>query len=326
MKNGELYKALFTNMINGFAHCRIVYEENRPVDWEFLVVNPAFEKQTGLTDVVGRLASKVIPELHQRNPRLLEIYSRVAQSRRAEEFEEFVEPLEAWFRVSVYSVEDETFTAVFENITLRKKMENLLAYKNRQLNDSYDDLIESWASALDLRDIDTLGHSQRLAKVTLRMMDLMSFYPPYMEKIKYGALLHDIGKILVPDHVLKKPAPLTLEEWGLMKLHAEYAFLILRNVEYLREVVAIPYAHHERWNGSGYPRGLAGTDIPLEVRIFSVADVFDALTTKRPYREAMSAAQAVAHLESEAGTLFDPLVVEVFVRNLTVLMPVSPDG
>ncbi|MDR7563073.1 MAG: HD domain-containing phosphohydrolase, partial [Armatimonadota bacterium] len=131
-----------------------------------------------------------------------------------------------------------------------------------------------------------------------------------------GALLHDIGKIAIPDHILLKPGPLTEEEWAMMRRHPEYARELLWPIESLRAALDIPYCHHERWDGSGYPRGLAGEEIPLAARIFAAVDVYDALTSDRPYRKAWSHEQALDYLRNGAGREFDPRVVEAFLQVL----------
>lgn len=280
----------------------------------YLVINPAFERQTGLVDVIGKRASELIPGIHERNPRLLEIYSQVAETRVPQRFEEFVEGLKMWFSVSVYSMQEETFTAVFENITTVKRMEAELVYKNEILTRAYNETVVSWSSALELRDENTAGHSNRLAKMTYRMMNSLNYYPKYMERIRYGVLLHDIGKIFVPDSILLKPGPLDDEELKIMRRHPEHAYSILRHVEYLRDVVHIPRHHHERWDGTGYPSRLYKQAIPLEVRIFSAVDTFDAMTSDRPYRKAMAPEDALDYIKQQSGRAFDPMVVDKFMQ------------
>lgn len=313
MKNGELYKALFLNLINGFAHCQLIYRAGRAVDWTYVVINPAFEQQTGLVDVIGKRASELIPGIHERNPRLLEIYSQVAETRLPQRFEEYVEGLKMWFSVSVYSMQEGTFTAVFENITTIKRMEAELVYKNEVLTRAYDETVASWSSALELRDKDTAGHSKRLAKMTYRVMDSLNYYPRYAERIRYGVLLHDIGKVFIPNSILLKPGPLTDDEKIIMQQHPENAYHILKHVEYLRDVVQIPHYHHERWDGTGYPAGLVEQQIPLEVRIFSVVDTFDAMINDRPYRKALTTRETLTYIEDQSGKAFDPMVVTKFL-------------
>ncbi len=191
-----------------------------------------------------------------------------------------------------------------------------LQKKNIELTDAYDATIEGWAYALDLRDKETEGHSERVTDLTLKIARKMGIKDEELMHIKRGALLHDIGKMGVPDHILLKPGKLTDEEWEIMKKHPFYAYQMLSRIEYLRPAIDIPYCHHERWNGTGYPRGLKGKQIPLSARIFAVVDVYDALTSDRPYRKAWSKGEAIEYIKNEKGKQFDPQVVDVF---LTVL-------
>ena len=134
--------------------------------------------------------------------------------------------------------------------------------------------------------------------------------------IRRGALLHDMGKLGIPDRILLKPDKLTEEEWVIMRKHPVYAYDMLSSIEYLRPALDIPYCHHEKWDGSGYPRGLKGEEIPLAARIFAVIDVWDALTSNRPYRKAWTREQALEYIREQTGTHFDPQIVEVFLANL----------
>jgi len=189
-----------------------------------------------------------------------------------------------------------------------------LAASNRELRAAYDATIEGWSRALDLRDKETEGHSRRVTELTLRLARTMGFRDEdELLHIRRGALLHDIGKMGVPDAILQKPGPLTDEEWGRMRQHTIYAADLLAPIDFLKPALAIPAAHHERWDGAGYPLGLESEAIPLAARIFAVADVYDALTSDRPYRPAWTHAEAIAHIRAEAGRHFDPAVVEAFL-------------
>ncbi len=156
----------------------------------------------------------------------------------------------------------------------------------RELNEAYETTIEGWSRALDLRDRETEGHTLRVTALTLKLAEAMGFSDEERVHIRRGALLHDMGKLAVPDRILLKPDRLTDDEWEVMRLHPLYAYDMLAPIEYLRPALDIPYAHHERWDGSGYPRGLKGEEISLVARIFAVVDVWDALTSNRPYRPA----------------------------------------
>ncbi len=185
---------------------------------------------------------------------------------------------------------------------------------NASLVEAYDATLEGWVRALDLRDQETEGHTQRVTALTLRLARAMGVPEEELLHIRRGALLHDIGKMAVSDTILLKPGPLSAEEWAIMHQHPNYARDLLWPIPYLRAALDIPTCHHERWDGSGYPQRLRGEEIPLAARIFAVVDVWDALTSDRPYRRACSREEALGYLRREAGRLFDPQVVEAFVR------------
>jgi putative nucleotidyltransferase with HDIG domain len=189
-----------------------------------------------------------------------------------------------------------------------------LQRSNADLTLAYDATIEGWSRALDLRDKETEGHTQRVAQMTEQMAREMGFSETALLHIRRGALLHDIGKMGVPDTVLLKPGALSEEEWEIMRRHPVYAYELLSPIAYLTPAIDIPYAHHEKWDGSGYPCGLVGEAIPLAARVFAVIDVWDALRSDRPYRAAWPQAKALEHIRAGAGSHFDPKVVEVFLR------------
>ena len=191
-----------------------------------------------------------------------------------------------------------------------------LQRSNRELTLAYDAMIESLARSLELRDYETEGHSRRVAELTVRLAQLMELPEERLIHIYRGALLHDIGKMAISDQVLLKAGKLTDEEFEMVRRHPQYAFDLLSPVEYLRPALNIPYCHHERFDGSGYPRGLKGEEIPLEARIFAVADVFDALTSNRPYRKRWTREKALAFIQEQRGKHFDPQVVDAFLREM----------
>lgn len=189
-----------------------------------------------------------------------------------------------------------------------------LSFSNVELRNAYDATIEGWSRAMDLRDKETEGHTQRVTSLSLRIGKAMGLDEEALTHIKRGALLHDMGKLGIPDRILHKPGPLDEDEWVIMKQHPKFAYDMLYPVAYLRPALDIPYAHHEKWNGMGYPRGLRGEDIPLSARIFSVVDVWDALTSDRPYRKAWSKEKTLEHLWAGSGKDFDPNVVYAFAK------------
>jgi len=188
-----------------------------------------------------------------------------------------------------------------------------LQRSNTELVLAYDATIEGWSRALDLRDKETEGHTQRVTELTLKLARAMGFSEDELVQVRRGALLHDIGKMGIPDFILLKPGPLTDAEWEIMRKHPGYAYALLHPIAYLRPALDIPYCHHEKWDGTGYPRGLKGEQIPLAARLFAVVDVWDALRSDRPYRPAWSEEKAREHIRSLAGTHFDPQVVEAFL-------------
>jgi response regulator RpfG family c-di-GMP phosphodiesterase len=186
---------------------------------------------------------------------------------------------------------------------------------NQQLMLAYNATIEGWSTALDLRDKETEGHSRRVTDMTLQLARAIGgFDDDDLLRIRQGALLHDIGKMGVPDGILLKPGKLSEEEWKVMHKHPEYAYQLLSPIAYLRKALEIPYAHHERWDGSGYPQGLKGDQIPLPARIFAVIDVFDALSSDRPYRKSWPEKRVLDYIQERSGKDFDPRVVDTFLK------------
>lgn len=161
---------------------------------------------------------------------------------------------------------------------------------------------------------ETEAHSQRVVQMTMQLACRLGVEGTRLEHMYYGALLHDIGKLCIPDSVLLKPGPLTEREWEIMRQHPVYAVHLLEPIAALRSAIHIPYCHHEKWDGSGYPRGLKGDEIPLEARIFAVIDVWDALVNDRIYRPAWSKEKALQYLRQQNGKHFDPEVTKVFLE------------
>lgn len=185
---------------------------------------------------------------------------------------------------------------------------------NTELTLAYDATIEGWSHALDLRDRETEGHTLRVAEMALRLADKMGMNDTEKLNLRRGVLLHDIGKMGIPDTILLKPGPLTEEEWKIMRQHPAYAYEMLSPITYLRQALAVPYCHHEKWDGSGYPRGLRGEEIPFAARVFAVVDVFDALSMDRLYRSAWSRDAVYEYIREQAGKHFDPAVVRAFLE------------
>ena len=199
------------------------------------------------------------------------------------------------------------------DVTERKQAEEQLHEAHLELADAYDATIEGWSHALDLRDKETEGHTQRVTEMTIILARALGIYGEDLIHIRRGALLHDIGKMGIPDQILLKPGPLTDNEWNEMRQHPVYAYEMLHPIAYLRPALDIPYCHHERWDGSGYPKGLKGNEIPLAARIFSIVDVWDALCSDRPYRKGSDHDEVIGFIKENSGVAFDPKVVEVFI-------------
>jgi PAS domain S-box-containing protein/putative nucleotidyltransferase with HDIG domain len=227
--------------------------------------------------------------------------------------------------ISIESEFPEAFTEADERLISTLAAQAAVTLDNIQLfedlqksNDrifrAYDDTIEGWSNALDLRDKETEGHTLRVTTLTEELAREMGIPDSNMIHIRRGALLHDIGKMGVPDRILLKPDKLTDDEWVIMREHPVYAYNLLSQIDFLRPALSIPHHHHEKWDGSGYPDGLKGKQIPLAARIFAIVDVFDALTSDRPYRPAWSKERAIDYIREQSGSQFDPKVVEAFMK------------
>jgi putative two-component system response regulator len=224
---------------------------------------------------------------------------------------------------------DEFVTKPFDRLELRTRIKtvlNLNRYRqlleeraklqraHHELAQAYDDTLKGWSLALELRDNETQGHSQRVTDLTLSLTQAMGIGDGEIVHIRRGAFLHDIGKMGIPDNILHKPGPLNEDEWKIMRQHPVYAYQLLSPIGYLRPALDIPYNHHEKWDGSGYPRGLKGEQIPLAARIFAVVDVWDALRCNRPYRAAWSDDNVRAYIREQTGIHFDPQIVNMFLN------------
>jgi HD-GYP domain-containing protein (c-di-GMP phosphodiesterase class II) len=216
-------------------------------------------------------------------------------------------PDRKWLRL-LETISNQIGIAVDNSLLLEK-----LDRSNKELASAYNATIEGLSSALELRDHETDGHTRRVAEMTVRLAERMGFPTIELEVLRQGALLHDIGKVGIPDSILLKPSALTSDEWEVMKQHPLYASKVIGGIDHLKPAIDIPLYHHEKWDGTGYPKGLHKEEIPLQARIFSVVDVYDALTSNRPYRPAWPKADALSYIGSQAGQHFDPSVVDSFL-------------
>ncbi len=199
------------------------------------------------------------------------------------------------------------------NITERKNNEEEIERSRNDLALAYDATLLALVKVLDIRHKEPESHTYRVTEMTIRMARALGIAGDELVHIRRGAMLHDIGKMGIPDHILFKPGPLTDEEWEVMMQHPQFAYDWLSTITYLRPSLDIPYCHHEKWDGSGYPCGLKGSQIPLAARIFALVDVWDSLRSERPYRAAWSEEQVRSHVRSLAGSHFDPQIVETFL-------------
>jgi len=183
------------------------------------------------------------------------------------------------------------------------------------LQQSYDATIEGWVQALDLRDKESEGHTRRVTDMTVELARMMGIDDETIAHYRRGALLHDVGKLGIPDSILHKSGPLTEDEQKIMQRHTQYAYQWLSRIDYLRPALHIPYSHHEKWDGTGYPQGLKGEAIPLEARIFAVVDVWDALLSERPYKTSWSVDRAAKYIDSQKNLHFDPYIADIFLKH-----------
>lgn len=289
----------------------------------FTSANRLYLETLGLHDIVGKRVADVLPEIETQG--VIDILDRVFETG-----EPFVasgmpmnlevrgETVRFYFNLVYQPIRDGDgdVTGILANIndvtSLFRANDGLHAL-NVELREAYDQTIRSWALALDIWDEDTAGHSQRVTDLTVRLATRLGIHDDDLEHVRRGAQLHDIGKMAIPDRILQKPGKLTPDEWEVMKTHTTQGARFLEPIAYLRSAVSIPRHHHERWDGSGYPGGLAGEAIPLPARIFAVVDVYDALTSDRPYRAAWTHEQAIAHIEVGSGSHFDPRIARTFL-------------
>ena len=203
-----------------------------------------------------------------------------------------------------------------DNATLFRNLQ----HSNFELKLAYDATIEGWSHALDMRDKETEGHTQRVTAMSIKLARIMGVPEEQLVEMHRGALLHDIGKMGIPDNILLKPDKLTDDEWTIMRLHPQLAYDWLKPITYLQQAIQVPYCHHEKWDGTGYPRGLRGDDIPFLARIFTIVDVWDALTSDRPYRPSWSKERTIEYISEQRGRHFDPKVVDVFLGNIDLVL------
>ena len=223
-------------------------------------------------------------------------------------FKKNFKPDDNWYSF-IKAIAQQT-SIVIDNSTLFTNLEK----SNKELLSSYESIIEGWSRTLELRDMETKNHSSRVTDITVRVCSLFGMSKNELINVRRGALLHDIGKMGIPDSILLKKEKLTDDDWVVIRKHPQYAYDLLYPIEYLRPALDIPYCHHEKWDGSGYPRGLKGSQIPLAARVFAVVDVWDALLYDRPYRKGWPKEKVIEEIKSISGTHFDPEAVKLFFK------------
>ncbi len=308
------YHSLFENMLNGFAYCQMLFDGDRPVDFIYLEVNSAFETLTGLKNVIGEKASQVIPGIQESDRELIEIYGRVALTGKPEQFERYVKALQMWFAVSVYCPQRDHFVAVFDVITKRKRAEEELQRTLKSLRNAVGATIQVMVTAVEIRDPYTAGHQSRSTNLARAIATEMGLPQDKIDGIRMAGSIHDIGKLGVPAEILSKPTRLTELEFSLIKEHSRKGYEMLKDVESPWPLAQIVYQHHERMDGSGYPRHLKGDDILMEARILAVSDVMESMASHRPYRPALGVEAALEEIEKNRGILYDDAVADVCLR------------
>lgn len=274
-------------------------------------------------EVVGGAARDVFDEF----PIPIKMYTQVSYARAEATFD--IGSKHIYYELTVWPLYDarKQMTGriyISHDITALKELEQELRKLNTQLEDrvrartwelaeAYDTTLEGWARALELRDKETEGHSRRVTKSTLLIARKLELPEEDIEQIRRGAILHDIGKMSIPDEILRKPGKLTDEERLIIQKHPQTAFDLLSPIPFLKKALEIPYSHHEKWDGTGYPQGLKSRDIPLSARIFAVADVWDALSSDRPYNKAWPREKIISYFIEQSGKHFDPYIVNLFL-------------
>ena len=199
---------------------------------------------------------------------------------------------------------------------LNTNLENIVQARTRELEAAYNSTLEGWAKALEIRDKETEGHSRRVTELSVKLAKKIGLAEEDIEHLRRGALLHDIGKMAIPDEILNKPDSLTPSEMEIMKQHPVIAEQLLSHISYLKRALEVPRYHHERWDGKGYPNGISGENIPMSARIFSLVDHFDALVSDRPYRKAWDQDDALRYIRKQSGAIFDPNLTDEFLSML----------
>lgn len=312
-KRGLLDSLIYKNSYDGI----LVIDSRRQICY----ANPSFLALYGIADlnlIKGKPLFEIFtPDYRDTAESMLDLFNMTGENTQAIEVYIYDHankaiPVFFWFAGPVNSEHTKNFVYI-RDITNWKHAQEELTQANFELGDAYRDTLEGWGMALEMRDQETEGHTKRVTDWTVQMAMKMDMSVEKLTNMRYGAMLHDIGKMGIPDSILLKPGPLDDNEWQVMKMHPIYAKDWLISVKFLKSAITIPYYHHEKWNGTGYPEGLAGKTIPVEARIFCIIDVWDALLSDRPYRKGWPKARVVDYILANKGSHFDPELVDIFL-------------
>jgi PAS domain S-box-containing protein len=308
------YRRLIENMQSGVTYCEMEFSKGQPVNFTFIDVNAAFGRLTGLSNVVGKRATEVLPGIYESDRRLFEICGRVTQTGTPEVFEIRLDALKAWFTVSAYCLEPGHFVAVFDDISEHKRAAEQVESYVKRLEQSTMATAKAVGHMVELRDPYTAGHEGRVADLSVAIAAELGLSHDLQTGLRVMGELHDVGKIAVPAEILAKPGKLTPVEFEIVKNHAQQGYDILKLVDFPWPVADGVYQHHERLDGSGYPTGLKGDQIGIEGRILAVADTVEAMASHRPYRAGLGLDVALQEIERGAGTTYDAAVVKACIK------------
>jgi putative two-component system response regulator len=298
--------------MDGFTFCRICKQDALLKDIPFIFYTATYtdpkDEEFGLSLGANQFIIKPMEPVQ-----FMQIIEDVLAKYNAGKLES--KPLQEITKEECYLKEyNETLIRKLESkMTDLERANQALRKSEAALICAYESTLEGWSRAMDLRDQETKGHTERTAAISIRLASLLGMSDEDIAQVRRGALLHDIGKMAISDNILRKPGPLNEEEWAKMRQHPSYAYDLLSSIEFLRPALDIPLCHHEKWDGTGYPHGLKGEEIPISARIFTLVDVWDALRSVRPYRPAWPKEVVIEYIQEQSGKYFDPKIVPVFI-------------
>jgi PAS domain S-box-containing protein/putative nucleotidyltransferase with HDIG domain len=309
------YRNLFEEMDEGFCVIEMLYDpDGKAVDYRFVEINPAFEKQTGLQQALGKTIRQMVPN---HDAHWFEIYGKVARTGESIRFESRTDATQRHYDVYAFRVGEDRSQRVgilFNDITVRKNSEEALLNSLSSLKKAVGTTIQVMVSAVEARDPYTAGHQIRVADLACSIAMEMGLPQEIIDGIGMAGSIHDIGKLSIPAEILSKPTKLSEIEFSLIKEHARQGYEILKDVETPRPLAEIVYQHHERKDGSGYPRNLKGDEILIEARILAVADVVEAMASHRPYRPGLGIDKALEEIEKNRGISYDHTVADACLK------------